>query len=51
VSLTLLVLGGAAVCWGLVWIVGRFTRPAAVTKMSEAWIDAHKYDRKHSRAD
>jgi hypothetical protein len=51
VSLTLLVLGGAAVCWGLVWFVGRVARPAAFNKMSDSWLDSHKYDRKHTRAE
>jgi hypothetical protein len=51
VSLTLLVLGGAGLCWTVIWIVGRFSRPAALNKMSDSWIDAHKYDRKHTRAE
>jgi len=27
-SLVFWILGGAGVCWGLVWIVGRWSRPA-----------------------
>ena len=50
-SLTLLILGGAALLWALVWIYARFSQPANFTQMSDAWIDAHKYDRKHARPD
>ena len=50
-SVTLLVLGGAGVLWALVWFVGWFSRPAALNRMSDGWLDSHKYDRKHSRPD
>jgi hypothetical protein len=49
VSLTLLVLGGVLVLGAIVWLLGRFSKPAASTQMSDSWIDSRKYDRKHSR--
>jgi hypothetical protein len=51
VSLTLLVLGGTLALGGIVWLIGRFSKPAASNQMSDSWIDSRKYDRKHSRPD
>ena len=50
-SVTLLVLGGAGVCWAVIWLIARLAKPAAFNRMSDTWLDSHKYDRKHTRAD
>jgi hypothetical protein len=47
VTAPLLVLLGALALGGIVWLIGRVSKPAAMSAMSEAWVHEHKYDREH----
>jgi len=49
---TALYIGGGALVLGMVlWVVGRLSKPAAMNRVSDAWLDSHKYDRRQHRQD
>jgi len=34
---------------GLGWLIARLTRPRKLNRVSDLWLDQHKYDRRQQR--